>query len=995
MRHRHRVLTPLVLLLGLLAPGAGVEARRERPRCQEGAWVVDGGPLFPDSGGASDVLHLDPRTAAWDGDCGPATARVKRRGSVYVVKARWRWCGGRRLVRLRAAVDARSCARLDGTLRSREPEATLTFAATRAARALVYTRTAGFRHPSIADARRVLGALGPRDGVVATLTEDPTQFEDATLAGFDVLVFANTTGDILDDAQQEAVERFVRGGKGWVGVHSAADTEYGWPWYGRLVGAYFRNHPILPVTVEVATEDALHPSTSHLPATFPFTDEIYNFDRNPRIDNAILLTVDEAGFSFPNFPPGPSMGEDHPIAWYKEFEGGRSFYTNLGHRPESWDDPRFVRHLVEGIRWAARPAAWSRSVIADDARNPLSLAVTRDGRVYWTERTGELLTWDPTTGAARTAAVLPVDTSAENGLLGVAVDPGFVSNRLVYLYHSAPVSEPPPVGRPPGDNTVSRFVARDDGTLDLASRVDLLRVPSERVCCHEAGALTFGPDGTLFLSTGDNTNPFASDGRAPLDERPGREGFDSQRTAQNPFDLRGKILRINPDGSIPPGNLFPPDGSLGRPEIYTMGSRNPFRTAVDPATGRLWWGEVGPDALTDSPRGPRGYDEINFADRPGNYGWPWCIADNLPYADHDFATSSTGPAFVCDPFQPALLFYDYVTVSDRALGNAVNPEGGFTGRTAIAGAVYRRPSGAPFDLPEPFRNRLLMTDWTRDLIGALDVTPDDRLLGVRRLLPWERFLRPIDVEVGPDGALWVLEFGTGYFGDNPDARLTRIEWAPDGGLSPVAVLDASTAMGAAPLTVEFSGERSRAPGRGDAIKRWEWDLDGDGRVDASAPRVTRTYRAGGAYQPTLTVVAESGARSLPVSRRVVVGNAVPEVAIVAPMDGAVVPEGSVVRLRGRVADVEDGDPPCSRYLWTFFLGHNAHTHPQGTRTGCAIDFVANRPTDHGDAATLFFAVELSYADDGGRHGEPAATGRAGIRLDIGPRGSPSGAFLLE
>ena len=544
---------------------------------------------------------------------------------------------------------------------------------------------------------------------------------------------------------------------------------------------------------------------------------------------------------------------------------------------------------------------------------------------------------------------------------------------------------------------LSRFTARPDGTLDLTTRVDLLRVPSERACCHEAGSLAFGPDGTLFLSTGDNTDPFASEGRAPLDERPGRETFNAQRTAGNPFDLRGKILRINPDGSIPPGNAFPPDGSAGRPEVYIMGVRNPFRIAVDPLTGRLAWGDVGPDAVVDDRRGPRGFDEINVADAPGRYGWPYCIADNRPYADVDFATGSVGPAFVCDAFEPATLFYDYLTVSHLALGNALSSEGpsAFTGRTAIAGVFSRRPAGdAPFALPPPWADTLLMTDWTRDVIAAVDVGPGRELRSVRRLLPWERFRRPVDLDTGPDGALYVLEYGTGFSGDNDDAALSRVDYSTEGRLRPVAVLDASTVAGAAPLAVTLSAEGSRAAGRGDALVGWHGDFDGDGRPDAEGPVVQRTFRRHGVYPVTLVVEGAIGGRSLPVSRQVIVGNAPPAVTVLDPADGVTVPRGRSVTFRGQAIDPEDGTAACGDLKWEIFLGHNAHAHPLGTQSGCSITWAVDPPPDHGDAARLFYVVELVYRDRGGAGGEPPITGRQRVRVFVGePSGSPGGAFV--
>jgi len=852
---------------------------------------------------------------------------------------------------------------------------------------LVFSHTAGFRHPSIADAVAFFSALPPEEGIDVTLSEDPALFSDAILADFDVLVFANTTGDILDEEQQAALQRFIHGGGGYVGVHSAADTEHTWPWYGALVGGYFISHPLLPVEVEVTTEDPHHPSTEHLPATFLFTDEIYNFDRNPRHDNAILLTIDEAGFIFPNIPATPSMGDDHPIAWYKEFEGGRSFYTNLGHRPETWTDPAFQRHLLAGIHWAAAAPQYSRVVLTREARNPMELAVADDGRVYFIERTGEVRMWNPKNGQVIDAATFEVDTSAENGLLGVALDPRFARNRWIYLYRSTPVTDPAPFG-PPGRNVLARFDVRRDGTIDVDSERVLLEVPSERVCCHEGGSLAFAPDGTLFLSVGDNTNPFPAAGFAPLDERPDHVQENSQRTAQNPFDLRGSILRINPDGSIPDGNLFPADGSQGRPEIFVMGNRNPFRIAVDSETGRLFWGEVGPDAAFDDPRGPRGYDEINYADFPGNYGWPYCIAFNYPYADYDFATETVGPSFSCEGMVPALLAYDYGTVDYLALGNAVNPEGNpvfpgvaLTGRTAIAGTFYRAPEDAPFALPAPFRDRLLMTDWTRDILAAVEVRDDGGLGEVIRLLPWESFRRPIDLDVGPDGALYVLEYGTAFNGDNPDAQLSRIEFSASGTTSPVAVIGASQRSGAVPLDVVFSSAGSRVAGRGRAIAEYEWDFDGDGQVDSRDPQVTFTYETTGRFFPSLVVIDEDGESSLPATLEVVVGNSTPEVHIVEPSDGVTVDLDSVVHLLGEASDPEDGEVACEDLVWDVRLGHNAHAHPLFSLTGCTPQFRAFLG-GHGEQGTLFFSVELLYEDRGGPNGEPSLTGRDSIRINV-------------
>jgi type 1 glutamine amidotransferase len=216
------------------------------------------------------------------------------------------------------------------------------------ARILVFTKTAGFRHASIPAAVRAVRELATGTGEIAVdTTEDASVFSDAGLARYDAVVFLMTTGDVLDEGQQRAFERFVRAGHGFVGVHSAADTEYGWPWYGGLVGAHFRSHPqIQRARIDVRTKQ--HPSTAILPRRWQRTDEWYNFARNPRPEVRVLATIDETSYS-----PGPgAMGTDHPIAWSHRYQGGRAWYTAGGHTDESYSEPSFRRHLLGGIRYA-------------------------------------------------------------------------------------------------------------------------------------------------------------------------------------------------------------------------------------------------------------------------------------------------------------------------------------------------------------------------------------------------------------------------------------------------------------------------------------------------------------------------------------------------------------------------------------------------------------------------------------------------------------------
>jgi cytochrome c len=212
---------------------------------------------------------------------------------------------------------------------------------------LVFTRTIAIRHASIGPGVEALRLLGQENGFAVQQTENPADFSDDNLARYDVVLWLSTDADVLNDAQQGAFERYIRAGGGFVGVHAASATEYGWAWYGQLLGAYFSAHPaIQPARVQVEISD--HPSTEHLPQSFTLQDEWYSFRANPRSSVRVLMTLDESSYGVGNLAMG-----DHPIAWFHEFEGGRAWYTALGHPVELYSDPTFTRHVLGGIRWAA------------------------------------------------------------------------------------------------------------------------------------------------------------------------------------------------------------------------------------------------------------------------------------------------------------------------------------------------------------------------------------------------------------------------------------------------------------------------------------------------------------------------------------------------------------------------------------------------------------------------------------------------------------------
>lgn len=209
---------------------------------------------------------------------------------------------------------------------------------------LVYAKTKGFHHNSIAAGLVAIQKLGTDNGIAVDTTTDSSYFTPQTLKKYAAVVFLNTTGNVLNDEQQAVFEKYIQSGHGFVGVHAATDTEYDWPWYNKLVGAYFKSHPRQQEAL-LHVVDNTHASTKHLPKEWKRFDEWYNF-RDIQPDLHILVTIDEKSYS------GGINGDMHPMAWYHAFDGGRAFYTEFGHTDESYQDPLYLQHLLGGIQYA-------------------------------------------------------------------------------------------------------------------------------------------------------------------------------------------------------------------------------------------------------------------------------------------------------------------------------------------------------------------------------------------------------------------------------------------------------------------------------------------------------------------------------------------------------------------------------------------------------------------------------------------------------------------
>ena len=647
----------------------------------------------------------------------------------------------------------------------------------------------------------------------------------------------------------------------------------------------------------------------------------------------------------------------------------------------------------------AAPAApppdsdFQKVTLNDFPGEPIALAVLPDKRVLHTARKGEVRINDPKTGQNVLAANIPVYLHDEEGVQGIAIDPNFKQNKWVYIYYSprlnTPVDDPatptvnegdaPETGTAAdfapfkGHLTLSRFKLVGN-KLQLSTEQEILKVPTDRgQCCHVGGKIDFDGAGNLYLSTGDDSNPFQSDGYAPIDERANRNPvFDAQRTAANTNDLRGKVLRIKVrgDGSyaIPKGNLFKQGTAKTRPEIYAMGLRNPFRFNVSPE-GVVYVGDYSPDANTANPnRGPDGRGRWMAIDKPANYGWPYCVAPDLPYVDYDFATQTSGAPFNCaapvndspnntgkrnlPPVEKAEVIYGYGLSPEF-------PELGTGGIGPMGGPAYEydAKNKSQTKWPKYYDGKPLFAEWTRDYVKAFTLDKKNQVSRIEPVLPSIIFDNPMDLEFGPDGALYVLEYGDGYFSENPEAQLARIDYVR-GNRSPSVSITATPTSGEAPLTVTFTSNATDPDG--DTL-RYAWDFNNDGVIDSRQRNAVYTYTENGSFRPTLKVTDPTG-RWAAAEVILPVGTAAPVVTFVTPQEDQPFEFGDTVNFEVTVTDDQPVD--CSRVTVTYILGHDQHGHPLSTASGCTGSITTFLDGGHAGADNLTAVFVAEYTDTG-------------------------------
>jgi glucose/arabinose dehydrogenase/cytochrome c551/c552 len=833
-------------------------------------------------------------------------------------------------------------------------------------RVLVFAKTADFHHESIPDGIAAITLLGQKNNFDVDSTTNADYFNDDSLKNYSSVIFLNTTGDVLNNLQEIAFERYIQAGGGYVGVHSATDTEYDWGWYGRLVGAYFNGHPEQQEAV-VNVVDKNNEATKSLPSPWKRFDEWYNF-KKLNSDVHVLLTLDEKSYK------GGTNGDNHPVAWFHDYDGGRAFYTELGHTKESYTDSLYLTHLLGGINYAigqnklldyAKATSQyppsddrftKKQLVTGEFYEPTEMTILPNLDILIVQRRGEIMRYNHETKAVKQVGFLRAyfkanvpGVNAEEGVLGLAKDPDFAKNHFIYIYYS------------PADtavNRLSRFTFEND-TVDVKTEKVVLDVASQReICCHTGGSIAFGKDNLLFFSAGDNSTPFdepgalhVNSGYGPTNDIPGHQQYDARRSSSNTNDLRGKInrIKINPDGtySIPEGNLFPKGTPNTRPEIYVMGNRNPYRISVDQKTGYLYWGEVGPDANNDSfaTRGPRGYDEVNQARKAGYFGWPLFVGDNYPYVQYDYATGKSGDPYDAakpknnsrnntglvdlPPAQPAFIWYPYGASHDF-------PQLGTGGRNAMVGPVYYTDLyPKETRLPDYYNGKLIISDWIRGWLKAVTMLPNGDFDKMEPFFPSIKMNSAIDIEVGPDGKIYLLEYGSGWFTKNADAGLAVIEYNA-GNIAPkITAFNIDKTSGKLPFTINATVAAKDV--EKDKIT-YIWNFGNGITKKTDEPQISYTYETPGDYSVSVTAKDSKGDSSESEKLPLYAGNDVPLVKIdLASSNQSFYIPGNPVKYSVTVTDPNDTsaiDPAnlfvSVEYVQGFDKAASTMGHQQGT-----------------------------------------------------------------
>ncbi|MEP0846216.1 MAG: PQQ-dependent sugar dehydrogenase [Phycisphaerae bacterium] len=568
------------------------------------------------------------------------------------------------------------------------------------------------------------------------------------------------------------------------------------------------------------------------------------------------------------------------------------------------------------------PPGFVRStIIATGLMEPTVIEFAPDGRLLVGERDGTIRIHQDGQLLAAPLIDIPANTlNGERGLVGMAIDPDFATNGYLYCYYTT--NEP--------RNRVGRFTVVGN-SASLASEFVVWQNPALAADYHHGGTIHFGPDGNLYIATGDQ--------------------FDSA-SAQSLASEHGKMLRVRPDGTIPPDNPF-----LGvpgaRPALWAIGLRNPFRWVFDSATGRMLIGNVGGNNDDSS-------EELNVGVAGANYGWPnqegpQCfVSDCSAYTYPLWSYQHNDPEYAAGVFQASI----------------------------TAGPVYH---GAAF--PAAYQGNLFVGDYANRWIRRLVFDGSGGVIADPVFLTAPEAGTIVDMEVGPDGALYYVTIGVAWSGDPDAPGVHRIAYAGAGNVPPVAVAAAIPTQGVEPLTVQFSSAGSFDPDGAPQALSYDWDFgDNNG---STLPNPQHVYSERGMYVATLTVsdgAAQDSAAPIPI----MVGNP-PTASIDQPPAGTTYRAGDVIAFSGIASDPDDGPLPPSAFSWSVVLVHNDHVHPfLGPLTGVTGGSFQVPSSGHSPADT-YYEIQLTVTDSDGLAGSATRAVFpviAPLSFDTAPSGIP-------
>lgn len=541
------------------------------------------------------------------------------------------------------------------------------------------------------------------------------------------------------------------------------------------------------------------------------------------------------------------------------------------------------------------PPGFARSRVVDGLEEPTVIEFTPDGRLLIGQRNGVIRVFQGGTLRPAPLISIPADTTnGERGLVGLVLDPNFAANGHFYAYYTTAAPR----------NRVSRFTVVGD-SASLGSEFVVWQNPDLAADYHHGGSLRFGPDGNLYIATGDQFN---------------------SGNAQSLANEHGKILRVRPDGTIPPDNPF--TGTPGaRPAIWAYGLRNPFRFSIDSLDGAIWIGDVGGNS-SDS------QEEINRGVAGANYGWPYQEGVNCYVSD---CTGFVFPAYRYAHNDPAY-------------------SAGVSQGSIICGPVYRSTS-----FPTAYRGNLYVGDYANRWIRRLVIGSGGQVLGDPLFLRAPAAGTIVDLDVGPDGALYYVNIGVPWSGEADAAAVYRVAYVGLGNLPPIASASAAPLQGPAPLAVQFQGSASSDPDGGPQPLTFAWTF-GDGGTSTLADP-SHTYAQRGQYTARLTV--SDGVDSTQSAPIVIQVGSPPTPTIQLPLAGTTYRAGDAISFSGAAMDSEDGPLPVSALSWQVVLVHDAHTHPfLGPLNGVGGGSFTIPSTGHAPGDT-YYEIRLTATDSDG------------------------------